>query len=166
MSDDVTIEIVEKSEDRISPKMAAFVEHYLYGTDDVRFNAMRSAEKAGYSIKSRAAGNHLLRKPPIARAIRRFVIESQARLDVTGDDIRNGLAHIAFSTVKPQDGGPSWRDRTAAFDKLAKILGLYHEHHIFTGMTLEQLLAQAGKIEATLPPAPVPLRLVNGGKQE
>ena len=53
-------------------------------------------------------------------------------------------------------------ERIAAATQLCRLFGLFIEKHVFTGATLEQLLAAAEEQEKKQAPT---LRLINGGAQ-
>lgn len=130
----------------------------------VDLQALPAAKRAGFSQRDCRAGHRVLNLPHVQREIQRRCLETRVRLEVTGDHIRQGFAQIAFDPREPKQGGPSRRIRISALRELGKLFGLYIEKHVFTGATLEQLLAMAAEQERALPPAVVPLRLVSGGK--
>lgn len=120
----------------------------------------------GYSRADNSAGWRLMQRPAIAAELERQIREVQVKLQVSGDDIRQQFAKIAFDPRKPAKGGPTTVERLMALDRLSKIYGLYINKHVFTGATLEQLLSEADKLEDDLGPAMPPprLRLIDGGR--
>lgn len=144
---------------KVNPKQRLFILEYLK-----KFNALDAARKAGFSKKDLKAGDRLLNIPHVAAEINRVLLRAQTRLEVEGDDIRQGFARIAFDPREVKAGGPTRLERMMALSHLAKIYGLYINKHIFTGATLEQLLSEGDAIEAQLGPPTPPLRLLPGGK--
>lgn len=147
----------------LTDKQQRFVDAYIDGPN--AFHATRCAVDAGYSEKAaKKYGSEVMRKPHVRAEINRRCLEAQVRLEVTGDHIRQGFAQIAFDPRDVAAGGPDRVERMTALDRLAKLFGLYIEKHVFTGATLEQLLALAEEREKTLPAPTPPLRLIEGGK--
>lgn len=144
----------------INGKQLRFVEEYL-----VDFNGQAAARRAGYCERDSRAGNRLLKIPKVRAEINRRCVAAQVRLQITGDDVRQGFAQIAFDTRLEGAGGPTRMEKMFALDRLAKMFGLYQfERPPAFGSSLEQLLAAASALESSLPPATPPLRLVQGGK--
>lgn len=148
------------TERRLSAKERRFVDEYL-----VDLRALPAAVRAGYSDKDRGAGTRLLYRPHIYAEVQRRLLERRVRLEATGDHIRYGFAAIAWDPREEVDGGPSFTERISALRELGRLHGLYIEKHVFTGATLEQLLAMADEKAKTLPKPepPARLRLVHGG---
>lgn len=143
----------------LNHKQRRFIAEYF-----IDFNASGAAIRAGYSQNNTSVGWDLLHNPAIMAAIQRRCVDSLARLEITGDDIRQGFAQIAFDPRDSLGGGPTRMERLIALRELGRLHGLYIEKHVFTGATLEQLLAAAADQEKQLPPATPPLRLISGGK--
>lgn len=151
------------TERRLTAKERRFVEEYL-----VDLRALPAAQRAGYSERDRGVGTRLLYRPHIYAEVQRALLERRVRLNVTGDHIRHGFEAIAWDPREEADGGPSFTERIAALRELGRLHGLYIEKHVFTGATLEQLLAMAAErgkaLPAPEPPERLRLKLLNGGK--
>jgi phage terminase small subunit len=130
---------------KLSVQQRRFIAEYL-----VDFNALHAAGRAGYSIKNTGVGTHLLALPQVATEIETRCLKIQAKLEVTGDDVRRGLARIATDPRMEAAGGPSFRDRILAWKELGKLLGLYtHKIQVTGSLTLvDLLLAAERKAEA------------------
>lgn len=160
-----SVESSGRIEPRLTPRQRRFVDEYL-----VDLNALQAAQRAGFSQRDRAAGHRLLNVPHVYAEIQRRMLARQVRLEVTGDNIRYGFAAIAWDPREEAAGGPSHGERIMALRELGRLHGLYIEKHVFTGATLEQLLAMANERAKALPIEQPPerlrahLALLNGGK--
>lgn len=77
------------------PKHQVFVDEYL-----VALNATEAALRAGYSRNSaHVMGCYLMKKPPIARAIREAMEARALRTGIDADRIVLELARVAFSDL-------------------------------------------------------------------
>ena len=85
------------------PKHQVFVDEYL-----VALNATEAALRAGYTRKSaHVMGCNLMKKPPIARAIREAMEARSMRTGIDADRIVLELARVAFSDLgRIADWGP------------------------------------------------------------
>ncbi|HYM97533.1 MAG TPA: terminase small subunit [Candidatus Sulfotelmatobacter sp.] len=149
------------TEKPLTAKQRRFIDEYL-----VDLRALPAAERAGFSVRDKGVGSRLLYQPHIYAEIRRRLLARRVRLEATGDHIRYGFAAIAWDPREEAEGGPSFTERIAALRELGRLHGLYIEKHVFTGATLEQLLAMADEKAKTLP-APAPperLKLIQGGR--
>ena len=98
---------------KLTPKQESFVAEYLLDG-----NGTRAALIAGYSPKTAYQIAHEnLRKPEIVAAIRRAQRETRERLEITRDDVVNGLHSIAT------DDGNNPSARVSAWTGIAKVLG-------------------------------------------
>ena len=139
--------LTERALTRRASRQRRFVEEFL-----IDFNAVKAAHRAGYSEKDVTAGHRLIRNAEVQAEIQRRCLEAQVRLEVTADHIKQGFARIGFDPRQAKNGGPTHTERIAALRELGRLLGLYIEKHVFTGATLEQLLALADEREKSLPP--------------
>lgn len=131
----------------MSAQQRRFIAEYM-----VDFSAEAAAERAGYSPKNTAAGNHLMRRPQILDEIRRRCHAAEKRLELTGDDIRNFHARVMTDPRQVIDGGPTWEARIASARELGKLLGLYTAKiHVTGTLTLEDLLLAAERKRVELP---------------
>lgn len=104
---------------------AAFVHEYLCDK-----NATSAAIRAGFARRSaKQRGNELLNRPDVAAAVAAGMKELADRCKVTQEDVVRGL----LSEAKFTGEGSSHAARVAAWDKLAKHLGMYVERHEVTG---------------------------------
>jgi len=86
------------------------------------FNATKAATSAGYSEKTaRSIGCELLTKPNIRSAIKQRLEELSADVYVSREVILTGLLKEAMGT----GDGSTPSSRVTAWDKLAKLSGLY-----------------------------------------
>lgn len=148
---------------RLTPRQKRFVDEYL-----LDLNALGAAHRAGFSENDRGIGSRLLYTAHVYAEIQRRLLDRRVRLEVTGDNIRWGFAAIAWDPREEADGGPSFTERIQALRELGRLHGLYIEKHVFTGATLEQLLAMADEKAKALPkpepPERLRLQLLSGGK--
>ena len=98
---------------KLTPKQQRFVAEYLLDG-----NGTRAALIAGYASRSASQIAHEnLRKPEIAAAIRRAQHEAREKLEITRDDVVNGLHSIAA------DDSNNASARVSAWTGIAKVLG-------------------------------------------
>jgi len=98
-------------------KQRRFIEEYIND-----YNATRAAISAGYSEKTaRSIGCELLTKPDIRKAIKQLLEELSADAYVSREVILTGLLKEAMGT----GDGSTPSSRVTAWDKLAKLSGLY-----------------------------------------
>lgn len=134
---------------KLNPRYARFVGEYL-----IDFNAAAAASRAGYSAKNNSVGQRLMNTPAIAAEVELRCAKIQAKLEVTADDVRRGLARIATDPREERAGGPSFRDRILAWRELAKLFGMYTQKiHVTGSITLVDLLLAADRKIAELPAA-------------
>lgn len=101
----------------LTTKNKRFIEEYV-----IDFNATRAAINAGYSEKTaRSIGCELLTKPDIRSAIKKLIEELSADSYVSREVILTGLLKEAMGTG--ENSTPA--SRVTAWDKLAKLSGLY-----------------------------------------
>lgn len=145
----------------LNARQRKFVSLYVDGPD--AFNAKKCGVQAGYSESSIPT---VMRSPRVQDEIASRTLALQVRFQITGDDVRNGLARIAFHPLGGSEGGPSYSEQKEALVALGKSLGLFSETTLHVGVSLAELLAAAKEREAALPPAQVPerLRLIQGGR--
>jgi phage terminase small subunit len=103
----------------LTPKQAAFVQHYL--TD---LNATQAAIRAGYSAKTaQQMGAENLSKPVIAAAISGAMKARAERIELTQDDVVRGLHREA--TLEGDQSSHS--ARVSAWGLLGKHLGMFSD---------------------------------------
>jgi hypothetical protein len=130
----------------LNPQQRRFVDEYL-----IDFIATAAAARAGYSTKDTSGANRLMQIPQVVDEINRRCLRIQARLEMTGDDIRRGLARIATDPREQAAGGPSYEARIMALRELAKLFGMYTQKiHVTGSLTLVDLLLAADRKTAEL----------------
>lgn len=98
-------------------KQQRFVEEYV-----IDFNATRAAINAGYSEKTaRSIGSELLTKPDIRKAVKLQLEELSTDSYVSREVILTGLLKEAMG----RGDNCTATSRVSAWDKLAKLSGLY-----------------------------------------
>ncbi|MCW8864064.1 MAG: terminase small subunit, partial [Colwellia sp.] len=101
----------------LTTKQQRFVEEYV-----IDFNATRAAISAGYSEKTaRSISSELLTKPDIRSAIKTHLDELSTDSYVSREVILTGLLKEAMGRGESS----SANSRVSAWDKLAKLSGLY-----------------------------------------
>ncbi len=101
----------------LTTKQHRFVEEYV-----IDFNASRAAISAGYSEKTaRSISSELLTKPDIRSAVKRHLDELSTDSYVSREVILTGLLKEAMG----RGDDSSSNSRVSAWDKLAKLSGLY-----------------------------------------
>lgn len=124
---------------RLNQRQRVFAAHYVESG-----NALAAARKAGYA-PSAATGQatKLMRSPNVREAIDYLLYMHTVRNGVTADRIIGELSTIAFHRG---EGGPETKDRLAALDKLARMLGLYDDSITLRidRDTMEQVARESG----------------------
>jgi phage terminase small subunit len=109
----------------MTPKQQSFVDHYL-----IDLNATQAAIRAGYSARTaEQQGSRLLGNAEIAQAVR---VAQQARSDrvqITQDDVLQGLRREATLTGE----GSSHAARVSAWGLIARHLGMLVERRQLLG---------------------------------
>ncbi len=101
----------------LTTKNKRFIEEYV-----IDFNASRAAISAGYSEKTaRSIGCELLTKPDIRSAIKQQLEQLSADSYISREVILTGLLKEAMG----RGDDSSSNSRVSAWDKLAKLSGLY-----------------------------------------
>jgi len=101
----------------LTTKQHRFVEEYV-----IDFNASRAAISAGYSEKTaRSISSELLTKPDIRRAVKTHLDELSTDSYVSREVILTGLLKEAMGRSENSTA----TSRVSAWDKLAKLSGLY-----------------------------------------
>jgi len=101
----------------LTTKQQRFIEEYV-----IDFNATRAAISAGYSEKTaRSISSELLTKPDIRSAVKIHLDELSTDSYVSREVILTGLFKEAMG--KGENSTPT--SRVSAWDKLAKLSGLY-----------------------------------------
>ena len=118
------------TEREITAKQRRFCEEYL-----IDLNATQAAIRAGYSARTaKAIASENLTKPYIAAEIAAAFAARSERTEVTQDRVIEELALIAFAPgINERLKQLRLSDQLAALDKLAKHLGMFTEHHHYTG---------------------------------
>lgn len=132
----------------LSPQQERFVYEYM-----IDFTAKEAYARAGYSTTNSAGPMRIMRNAAVIDAIRKRCMEIQVKLEVNADDVRRGFARIATDPREEHLGGPSWRDRIAAWRELGRLFGMYTNKIQVTGsLTLVDLLlaADARMVETPL----------------
>lgn len=125
---------------RLSFKQLKFVEAYIGAAE---FNCAEAARMAGYS-STNTAPIRILSIPLVEKEIIRRCLKIVPNLEMTGNDVRRGLARIASDPRSPAAGGPTHVARTKALRELGLIHGLYTNKIQVTGsLTLIDLLLGA-----------------------
>lgn len=148
----------------LTPKQRRFCEEYCYG--ERAYEIFHAAERAGY--KGGSTGYRVIRLKVVQDEIQRLLLTRRLKWKYQKADLENVHATIAFDPREPAKGGPSNIERMKAAVHLAQLNGWLIErtqHEV--GPNLAELLAQAGRIEATMPKPEVPerLKLLQGGKE-
>lgn len=79
----------------LTTKREMFVREYL-----IDLNATQAAIRAGYSRKSASSqGDHLLREPAVAAAVRAAMDERARRAEITADRVLQEVAKLAFLDI-------------------------------------------------------------------
>ena len=109
----------------MTPKQQRFVQEY-----QIDWNATAAAKRAGYSEKAaKEQGYENLTKPHIKQAIATAQAELSARVCITQEEVLQGLMAEAIMFGP----GSSHSARVTAWAHLAKILGMFVEHHVHQG---------------------------------
>lgn len=139
---------------KLHPRHMRFVSEYM-----IDFDKNAAARRAGYSKSDPSCGFKLMaRYPQIVEEVERQCLKIQIRLELSADDVRRGIARIATDPRDVAAGGPSFRDRLAAWVELGKLFGMYqHKIQVTGSLTLVDLLLAADKQtrEIAVLPAPV-----------
>jgi len=105
---------------KLTPKQKLFIQHYL-----ILLNATQAAIKAGYSKRNAGRiGNQLLDKTRVVEALAQVIDKRLANNEVTGNRVIQEYAQAAFAKI---EGPPTYHDKQAALDSLAKYLKLWAE---------------------------------------
>jgi len=123
----------------LSEKQQRFVAEYT-----VDFNATAAAIRAGYSEKTAAQmGYKLLKMQEIQEAVQQEFANRQNRTHITGDQVVEELAKIAFSKVEDyyRDYGMEIKltDKIKALELLGKHFGTFIEKIAISGITPEMV---------------------------
>jgi len=110
----------------LTTKQDRFVEEYV-----IDFNASRAAISAGYSEKtSRSIASELLTKPDIRNAIKMHLDKLSAETFINREMILSGLLKEAMDRGERSTSA----SRVNAWDKLAKVSGLYLDVQVTTSV--------------------------------
>ena len=128
--DQIELSNMPEKEQRMTPKQRRFVIAYL-----THFNGARAAREAGYSPRTaNSIAYETLTKPHIQRYIKRhlesYALKTEEVIAKLGAMARG---EIPTKTVE-RGGGPNpgtdvHYDEQLALEKLAKVLGLFVDHH-------------------------------------
>lgn len=101
----------------LTARQAAFAKHYL-----LEGNATEAARQAGYSTKTaRQMAAENLTKPAVIEAIERLQAENAAKLELTREDVLNGLLEavkLAKEQANPVALVSAWRE-------IGRVIGCY-----------------------------------------
>jgi len=108
----------------LTTKNKRFIEEYV-----IDFNATRAAINAGYSEKTaRSIASELLTKPDIRNAIKHHLDKLSAETFINREMILTGLLKEAMDRGERSTSAA----RVSAWDKLAKVSGLYIDVQVTT----------------------------------